>query len=1110
MAEAKTYLGKLEFREKYLNTLAGKYLQNIRLMVIMLIALIGFGVYAFISIPRTLNPEVNIPVVSVATVLPGAGPEDIESLVTIPLEREINNVDKVNNYQSSSQTNVSVISVEFTEEVEPTEARNLVQTAVDKVNLPSEANEPSIQAFNFNDFPVVSMALTKKENSDDVASLMRLGERFEDYIVDNDLIDRVETHGLLERRIHVQLEPTRLQELGLSPFAVVDAVSKGLKSYPAGDVQTDQTNFSLTIDQPVVSIDDLRQRMISWQGQNYELGQLAVVSERTRVGQLRSYFADNDRADKPTAVFDIYKTASAELDEAGREIRADINSFIDDYPGYEANLIYDYSELINEQFSELGNNFWQTLALVFLSMFLLYGLSQASIAAAAIPLALLTVFISMQWFGIKLNFISIFSVLIALGLFVDNAVVIIEAFTSYYRTGKYSPLQTAILVWRDYSMELFTINLLTVWAFLPLLISRGIIGEFIYPIPIIVSVSMFGSAGVAILFTLPAMMILADFRMPKRVKRLLIGMGVLLVGGLGGLGVFRLFGEINIFFALTLSIWLFVLGLGIGFRKKILRRLRDPICETCFYQNILKHVQRAGAEGFISLRTVSRMYRVMIEKIITSRSARRKVLIVIGIFTVFSYLLVPLGLVENEFFPKSDQDRVYVQVEQPSGTINSISERETLKIMNEIRDLEEIDFMVGSIGRQTYFDFSSGSPSENTSEISLKLVPGSQRKKTSIEIAQDLRNELGDYQQGEVKVLEETSGPPAGADLQIGLLGSDLSQLESYAKDVEDFLAELEGTTNIDRSIKRGASKLAFVPDPSKLIDYGVSEEDISFWLRTTASGFEIDNLEVEDKDLAIVLRFNQQKITPELINTIQIPTQRGLAGLDELGEMELRPDPTRITRQNGQRTITVTASALPGYTPTELNEKLEAFADNGLGLVQGYSWQVGGINEENQQSVESILQAMIISFILIIGTMVIQLGSFRKAFIVILVIPLAVSGVFVLFALTGTPLSFPALIGILALFGIVIANSLMIVNKIILNEWIGLPLEASITDAAASRLEPIVLTTASQVIGLIPITLSDPLWRGMGGAIIAGMTFSGTIMLLFIPVVYYYLFRKK
>jgi multidrug efflux pump subunit AcrB len=213
------------------------------------------------------------------------------------------------------------------------------------------------------------------------------------------------------------------------------------------------------------------------------------------------------------------------------------------------------------------------------------------------------------------------------------------------------------------------------------------------------------------------------------------------------------------------------------------------------------------------------------------------------------------------------------------------------------------------------------------------------------------------------------------------------------------------------------------------------------------------------------------------------------------------------ITREDGKRTISVTASVTEGGNTGQIGQRLEQWADNELGLDPGYTWETGGVNEENQESLNSIFQAMALSAVLILLTLVIQLGSFRKSIIVMLVIPLAVSGVLILFALLsplGLTLSFPAMIGMLALFGIVVNNSILIVEKINQNIAAGFDLKESIADACASRLEPIALTTMTTIIGLLPITLSDALWRDLGGAIICGLTFSGILMLFFIPTVYW------
>ena len=300
-----------------------------------------------------------------------------------------------------------------------------------------------------------------------------------------------------------------------------------------------------------------------------------------------------------------------------------------------------------------------------------------------------------------------------------------------------------------------------------------------------------------------------------------------------------------------------------------------------------------------------------------------------------------------------------------------------------------------------------------------------------------------------------------------------------------------------------------FEPNKASLARHNIAESQIGFTLRTYANGLEAETVNFDDEERKVMIRVSDDLLTPEELSLIEISNKGVYTPLSELGKFYLEPNPNVITRFDGRRTLTVTAAAQPNYIPVQLNQSLVNFAKNDLELPEGYDFKIGGSNEMSEEANASIYQAMIISIILITTTLVIQLGSFRRALIVILVIPLAISGVFIFFALTATPLSMPAMMGVLSLFGIVIANSLMIVDKVGKNLRVGFNLEKAIVEAGATRLEPILLTSAAQVIGLIPTTLADPIWRGFGGAIIAGLSFSGVIMLFFIPVVYYYFFPE-
>lgn len=483
------------------------------------------------------------------------------------------------------------------------------------------------------------------------------------------------------------------------------------------------------------------------------------------------------------------------------------------------------------------------------------------------------------------------------------------------------------------------------------------------------------------------------------------------------------------------------------------------------------------------------------------------VILFLVFFAVSSFALVPLGLVKNEFFPKTDEETVYISVSLPPGTTIQKSSREALLLAEKVRNSEEVRYIVVESG----YGFTGQLDRENDPAsflITLALTEIDTRDKTSIQIASELRERLSSYDRGVLNVIELSGGPPAGADIQISILGSDLTVLNQYANRLMSYLKENAGVTNVDSSFKPGTSKIVFTPDSAQLASAGISRDQLGLWLRTYASGFTLDTVRIEE-DIDITLAISESSAHPEELSSLIIPTSSGNTPLGALGTFSLATNPTSIAREDSLRSITVTATVQPGFTSSEINAGLEQYVKT-VDLPSGYRTQTGGVNEENARSVNSILQAMLLSFLLILITMVIEFKSYRQATIVMLTIPLAISGVFYIFALTDTPLSFPALIGILALFGIVVTNAIVVIDKINSNRAEGMNLKESILDGAGSRLEPVLLTSLTTIFGLLPITLSDPLWRGLGGAIISGLFFSGLIKLFFIPVVYYQWYQSN
>ncbi len=1115
-----TYLKKLTFDPKLADTLFAKYLRNTRLVFLVVLLVCLIGIFSFTSLPRVLNPQIKIPIVIVSTLLPGASPKDVESLVTIPVEDSLSSLQKVKTVTSASQDSVSIVTLEFESGVDPDKAKTDVKSAIDSITtLPDNAETPNVQKLDFENVPVWTFMLSSKT---DYLSLVRFGKILRDDLKDLPSVDTVTTTGLDDEEIQILLNPAKIATYGINPATLSQTIKAATGSFPAGAINTDNATFVLTADPTVTTVEDLRKIRLSANGTTFFLSDIADIQRRTKPTVATSYIASRTQEPIQTIRFDVYKTSSANITQAVADAQKLTDKMTAHYGNkFTVSTVLNSRDQIDRQYYDLLRDLVITISLVFLTLFLFLGIRQALVASIAIPMTFLITFIVMNTTGVALSFIAFFSLLLSLGLLVDDTIVMISALTAYYRTDKFSPFEAALLVWRDFRTAILTTTLTTVWAFVPLLLSTGIIGEFIKAIPIVVSSALLGSFGVAVFITMPFIVFLLGSKLPKRVVILLRIIGVILViwvfFTVAPKGV--LFVPALILFVVTVFIYFQIRSVLFG--KIFFKHLNQEsgsknhgkktiIHDSLFMIRFSQYLNH----GVINFEKIEKKYRSILDRILSNKANRRKTMIAVVTFSLFSYLLLPLGFVKNEFFPKSDQEFLYLSLELPAGTNLEITKKETLDLLQKVRQTSNITFATASL--QLGVDPGRGyaSAGDNTSLITIVLPPLKEHKRTSMDIAEELRNTYKNYNKGTISVLEESGGPPAGADLQIKLSGEDLTVLDSYANKLQDYMKKQPGETNVAKSIKSGTSKIVFVPDYQKMLDASITQDTIGFWLRTYASGFTLEKdakLQVgsnESEDITFRTATTPQTLTG--MSNIVIPVKDGPpVPLSSLGTFELRPNPTLITREQGKRTISVTAGVTKGVSTTEENARLTKFADS-LHLPEGYSWSTGGVNQENNDSVTAILAAMLLSFLLIIITMVLQFSSFRKAFIVMLVIPLSISGVFIVFSLTHTPLSFPALIGVLALFGIVVKNAILIVDKINKNLQLKMEFKEAIVDGAESRLEPITLTTFATIIGLIPITLSDPLWQGLGGAIIAGLFFSGSIMLFFIPVVYYLIFHKS
>lgn len=1114
------YLEQLKYRSEDFSGILRGYIGNMRVVSLLIVMLVAAGIFAFMTLPRTSAPQINITIGVVTTVLPGATPEDVESLITIPLEREIDGVDDLDIMTSTSREGVSSIVVQFEDGTDRATASADLQTAVDAVrDLPGDATDPAVKMIDFEDDPVVRYALTA--DGVDSASLNQFATELKDELEALALVDRVTLAGAATREVQVMVAPEQLTTLGVSPQVFAAAITAATKSYPAGAIYSDASSFSLTIDREAMTLADLRQSIVRIGGTAYRLGDIAVVSERRAPGAVPALLGvpqDGALTAGSAVTLSVYRTLGSEMNIATEAIDAAAQELLA-RPGSERFSLVTILNVNNEmqrEFDDLFSNLTTTIILVFITLFIFVGIRQAFVAALSIPMVFMVTFMVMLMTDVSLNFLSLFALLLSLGLLVDVTIVVISAMTSYHRSGRFTPFQTGLLVFRDFGLTLLITTLTTVWAFVPLLLASGIIGEYIKPIPVIVSTMLLASVFIGLFVILPLMVWLLDFFVARRVR---VFFAVL--GALAAFGVLRgVLSAVGVTVPGALCLVIFPLWIGVlaslfyvlaAYGRAIERWIHKRFgrAETLSI-GVIQH-------GIVDLRRVERAYRRVLYSIVSSRMMRRKVVAMVVVLFIFSFALVPLGFVKNVFFPAGDGSSVYVALEYPLGTRAEVALDHAQALLPVLSRVPEVQFAQLEIGSGLDDrSMPSGGKGDHAALYTLKLTDMNARDITATEIVAMIRGyeEITAYPYGDVSIGSDQGGPPAGADVTLKIFGDDSVELDRTANDVMRHLEQQSGVFNVAKSIIPGTAKVVFVPDDAALSDAGVTIGAVAQALRTFSTGYTIDE-DVAFVDLSderdIILRTSENVQSVQHLQQVTIETSAGdVVPVHALGRFELAPNPTLITREDGERTISVTASVDEGVNAQEVNEALLAYVEEGLDLPAGYHTATGGANEENNKSVQSIVQAMGLAFVLIFLTLITLLNSYRKSFIVLLVIPLAISGVFIVFALLGLPLSFPSLIGILALFGIVINNSIIIIDQINKNLAQGIEFDDAVVDGATSRLEPIFMSSLTTIIGLLPITLSDPVWMGLGGAIMAGLSFSGIIMLFFIPVVYYMMMRDE
>lgn len=1076
------------------------FVKSSKFTVILVSALALLGIYSMLTIPKESNPEVNIPFAIVSTPFPGANAVDVERFVTNELEDALLGLEDVKEVTSTSSLGFSSVAIEFTIGTDIDKRLQDMQEAVNrKVGaLPSDAGDPLVQRVSFDDTPIKSYAFSGPYSED---QLKNFAEELQSRMERIAGLTEAEIIGGRDRDLRVFVSNARLAEYGVSFDQVVNALRQSNSNIPVGTIERDDERYSVRFDGTIDDLGDLDGIVVAASGSPVYLSNVARVVDGKTELESASYLA-TEAGLNPAVTINIYKQAGGNIldvvDGADKVIEDAYGDFLPENVVVES--VDDMAEYIRTDLINLSSSGLQTTFIVILLIFVMLGWRESLLAGISIPLTFLITFIALQAAGYTINFLSLFSLILALGILVDAAIVMTEGIYEFRQQG-YAPKDSALKAIDQFKSPLISGTVTTVFAFLPMMLTSGLIGEFIKSIPVTVSIVLFASLFVA-LAVIPTFFVMLLERQ-ERVKkddsfanwiyRALIVIAFGLAATSKQIAPF-LIGSI-------------LLVLALVYQAKIkagINRFKDKF--TVHKEKISAKWKKVENRRDSFVDNVRNKYARSIQAFIDSRKKQNRLFAGLTIAFVVAVSLPGIGLLKVDMFPATDDDRIYVDITMPSGTSFEETAAQADGLRSYFDEKNEIDSYLMSVGTGSSV---MGGRGVNRASFVLNLVE--KGRPDSRDLVDQYIDDLSDsVMPGEIIIQQLGSGPGEGAPVEVTVRGVDLETLDLISADVKGVLEGIEGTKDVRTSVPDAPGEIVYSVKRDVLGSYGLTPIQVASTLRNAVFGTEATTVRVEGDDLDIYVQYDlasdvnsPQDISLESIDSILIQTNRGALPLSTFVEASYGLNRTRIEHRDGDRVARVTANVRNGFLAQDifiaLNEELPK-----MSVPAGYDVSAGGQNEDTDQSFADLGRAMIIGIFLIAALLIWQFNSYKQPLFVISSIPLALIGVLPGLALIGQPLSFPGMIGVVALAGIVVNNGIILIDRINDNRRQGREKDDAITESCESRLRPILLTTVTTVAGLLPLVLTQPSWAPLGYAIIFGLLFSTGLTLYVVPLLYH------
>ena len=771
----------------------GFFIQKRPIAWLLIIAIIIVGIMSYNSLPREIQPEINIPFVSVAVALPGANPVDVETLISIPLEEKIANVSNIKTLSSTSGFGFSSVFIEFEASADIDKAVQDVKNAADlaKQELPDDATDPVVVKAEANAFSIITFSLISDKRP--LHELTKTAESIQTHLENIADISYVTISGEQNKYINVEIDQKKVESYGLNINQIANLIEFSNNNLPIGIVTADKINYSVRIDNRYTSLEDLRNVPLFTVGEKDKttifLKDIATVEETYPTQNVLNRLSTNSESSLPTISLQVFKKNDTNILAIAEEARAKIEELKSNgkiEQDIDVIVTNDNSVFIEEELGNLGKNGIQTALAITIILFFALGLTKGIIAGLSIPVIFLFAFSMLKWQGMTLNTLSLFSLVIALGLIVDTTIVIMEGIHENMKKGL-SPKDSALLSVYAYRWPLIAGTFTTIFAFFPMLLVSGILGEFLKTMPITISAALFGSLVVSLTL---APSITTKFVKSRKSDK----------------------------------------------KGSLLEPVFDKIGKK--FRKIIQYI------------VVKRSIRIMIVLSAIVAFAASMSLPITGQLKVEMFPITD----QNYFVMQIETEKGVVITE--TDEITKQIEEYLYSVPEVDNFLTRVGTSTsGAITDDPFFV--TGTSNSNLSNITVNLIDKEDRPRKSYDIAKQIRDHFKGFQYANVNIIELQEGPPTEGAIALRITGKNLETLQELATQIKEITDNVPGTANVKLSLTPGLNEFKFTLDEEKLSRHGLSSLQVSANIRSIIQGVQASSLTIGDEELNHFVKYN-------------------------------------------------------------------------------------------------------------------------------------------------------------------------------------------------------------------------------------------------------------